>query len=419
AASLGFAQEYLELPIDEQARAHRAIAQQCVRDAATYAANKEKFNDYFTKYHFPAMTQTAPNKLGEIGKLREELFKVYLLKTSNAELQRELTDLTFTQVGKIVTAQNPPCHPTARYNAILIVGQLDEKYSPDGRTPPKPYAKATNALVKVVSTATTGNQFPPSVILGALVGLERHAQLNNSLTKESIEAMQGSLLKLVTHDKPIQEMDRGSYAWLRYRAASALARLGTVGDRKAIHDALVKLSVTNKSIDDRCAAVALLDKLDYKDIKLEGSDSVEPLFALARDVAAAEDKRADDFQKKILGGGISTFPAASFPGGMGPGSGSESTFDPNAFQRRITLSRLTDLRTALSKVKPALAADPQAKVDALLAAINPVITITADKKGSVDPNIAESIRTMALAINKAVPSATPGDAAKEAEAAPF
>ena len=33
--------------------------------------------------------------------------------------------------------------------------------------------------------------------------------------------MTAALVKLVTHDEPIQEMDPDAYAWMRLRAASA------------------------------------------------------------------------------------------------------------------------------------------------------------------------------------------------------
>ena len=64
-------------------------------------------------------------------------------------------------------------------------------------------------------------------------------------------------------------MDRDTYSWLRLRAASVLAKFGTVGEKNAIHDAIVKLAATAKSLDDRCAAAGLLEKLEYKDVKLD------------------------------------------------------------------------------------------------------------------------------------------------------
>ncbi len=92
------------------------------------------------------MTRTEPDKLGDVGKLREDLFKTFLWKSTDPTLQHDLTQLAFGQMEKIVGADNPPCHPAARYNAILIIGLLDEKYSPDGRQPPVVYAPATKAM---------------------------------------------------------------------------------------------------------------------------------------------------------------------------------------------------------------------------------------------------------------------------------
>lgn len=389
------AQEFLTLPIDANAGKNRAIAQQCLKDPNYYNTNKAKFDEYFNNYLFPSMTRTEPDKLGEVGKIREDLFKNYFSKTTNTALQADLTDMTFKQMGKIVAALNPPCHPAARYNAILAIGQLDESYG----SPEKPYLPANKAMLTVVDSATTGNRFPPSVILGAIVGLERHALLKDTLPPETVNAMRAALLKLVSHDEPIHEMDRDAYSWMRLRAASALARLGTVGDKNAVHDAIVKLAVTNKSLDDRCAALSLLERINYKDVKLDDANTAEPMFSLARDVVSAEDKRAEKFQDQ--GGGGAGY-AAVRPMGLEAFQNGTSTYDPTAFPRRITLSRLVDLRTGLSTVKGSLPEDTQKKVDAVLAAINPVIT-AAGSKDTVDLKLAEMIHTMNAAVTKAIP----------------
>src|SRR5262249_49433493 len=96
------AQEYQTDPVDEKAGRNRAIAQQWVRDAGAYAANKDKFLEYFTAYDFPAMSRTEPEKLAELGKMRDDLFKTYLWKTSNVQLQSDLTDAAFKAMGKYV-----------------------------------------------------------------------------------------------------------------------------------------------------------------------------------------------------------------------------------------------------------------------------------------------------------------------------
>lgn len=405
-AAVVVAQGYLTLPIDDKtAKQNRVLAQRCLTNGADFAANKDKFDEFFTGYYFPLMTVADPEKIGDVGKLRADFFKNYIGKAI-PEVQAELTRLAYGMMGKIVGSQNPPCHPAARYNAVLVLGQLDEDYAAQ-----KPYPQATRALAMIVDSATANNRFPPAVVLGALIGLERHAQLRAALPPEMITTMQAALIKLVSHEQPIQDMDRDAYAWLRLRAASALARLGSAGDKNANHNAIVKLAATAKSIDDRCAALSLLEKIDHKNVKLDDATTADPMFATVRDMAAAEDKRAEDFQEKGISGGFNSFPVG---GGGEYGATAAPTYDPNAFQRRITLSRLTDLKSGLAAVKPSLPTETQKKVDAVLAAINPVITAAGGKEAA-DLQLVQSIRDMAKAINKAIPGATKpqDDKAKE------
>jgi hypothetical protein len=197
-------------------------------------------------------------------------------------------------------------------------------------------------------------------------------------------------------------MDPDAYAWIRLRAAQTLARLGGVGEKNSVHNALVKLASGTKSLDDRCEAAGLLDKLNYKDVKLDDAATAETLFALARDVATAEDRRAADFQDQYSGGGtVAPGPrprGAEFsPVGIG-GEEQQETYP-----RRQVLARLTNLRLAMAKVKPALPTETQKKMDDLLKAIDPAKTAATDKN-TIELKLAAAIRTMAVAINKAVPA---------------
>ena len=85
--------------------------------------------------------------------------------------------MTFKAMGEIVGA-HAPAHPAVRYNAILIIGQLDRN-TPE-RQPPEPLP-AAEAADGIVNSATTDKRFPPSVILGAIIGLDRHAQYQSDL----------------------------------------------------------------------------------------------------------------------------------------------------------------------------------------------------------------------------------------------
>jgi hypothetical protein len=58
---------------------------------------------------------------------------------------------------------------------------------------------------------------------------------------------------------------------------------------------------------------------------------------------------------------------------------------------------------AITKVKPALPTETQKKADDLLKAIEPARTAATDKN-TIELKLAAAVRTMAVAINKAVPA---------------
>ena len=355
------------------------------------------------------MTQTGDADLGKLGDSRSKLFKSFLWGTSNANLQSTLTELAYNYMRTVVLANNPSYHPAVRYNAVLILGMLDEQYGIDsgaGRRPPKPYPQANVLLTQIVNAAADDKAVPPSLVFGALQGLERHAQFKDSLPPDAVTAMTAALLKLVNREKPLQEMDPDVYSWMRLRAASALSRLGTVGAKNAIYTAIVKLAASGKSLDDRCAAAALLANIKYKDVKLNDAGSTEPLFALARDVAAAEDKRAEDFQNRGTTGFVGR-------PGPGPEAYAGGTGEQDTYPRRLLLSHVVDLQTALNAVKGAVPPETQKKIDDVLAATNIAVKAASDKD-TVGLGVADAVRKMADAINKAVPSGTEKPAADKA-----
>jgi hypothetical protein len=397
---------------DAKLKTYGGVARAVIKQGS-YAAEKVKIDEYFDKFYFPDMTGTSPEELGRLGDSRYKLFKDYLWASNNAEFQQALTNKALAACGKILNPKNPPppYHPAVRFNAVLILGMLDEQYGIEGSRPPKPLPKANQILTLIVDSATTDDRFAPPVILGAVIGLERHAQLRQSLAADGVTRMTAALLKLINHDKPIQDMDPAAYAWLRLRAASALSHFRTVGPNNSFHNALLKLAGELKSMDDRCEAAALLAKTDYKQLKLEDPAASEPLLKLARDLAAEEAKRAKEFQQQEigLGGGVGVGSAygggrdSYGPRGMGEyggggyGGSGDVLEEQERFPRRHVLARLTDLKAGLEAVKPAVPAETQAKFDAILAAIAPVRTQATNKEVG-ELAFASSIVAMAAAV---------------------
>jgi hypothetical protein len=412
---------------DAKVKLYGGVAKAAVR-AGNYAAEKPRIDEYFDKFYFPDMTGTAPEELGRLGDSRYKLFKDYLWESTSPEFQQTLTNKAFTAMINILKAQDPPYHPAVRFNAVLVIGMLDRQYGVEGSRPSEPLPQATKALVAIVDTATVNDRFSPAVILGAVIGLERHAQLRQSVAADDVARMTTSLLKLINHDTPIQDMDPVAYAWLQLRSASALSRLGTVGTNNAFHNALLKLVGDLKSMDDRCEAAGLLARIDYKQVKLEDPAASEPLLKLASDLATEEAKRAKDFQQEEIGqGGVGggaigrgAYTPSRSPYGGEYGGGYGGTGDvlqeQERFPRRLVLARLTDLKAGLDAVKPAVPAETQAKFDAILAAIAPVRTQAVNKEVG-ELAFARSITTMAAAVAAVANPAQAANAADETDPA--
>jgi hypothetical protein len=438
-ASVVYAQQlavqYRSDPPDAKLKTYGGVARALVKQGS-YASEKAKIDEYFDKFYFPDMTGTSPEELGRLGDSRYKLFKDYLWESTDAAFQQTLTNKAFTAMINVLKPQNPPYHPAVRFNAVLVIGMLDRQYGVEGSRPSEPLPQATKALVAIIDSATVKEIFSPAVILGAVIGLERHAQLRQSLAADDVAKMTAALLKLINHEKPIQDMDPAAYAWLRLRAASALSHLRTVGPDNNFHNAIVKLAGELKSMDDRCEAAALLARTDYKQVKLEDPAASEPLLKLARDLAAEEAKRAKDFQQEEVGlggvgGGAGIGRGAYGPSRnpYGPGGGARMEAyggayggtgdvleEQERFPRRHVLARLTDLKAGLEAVKPAVPAETQAKIDAILTAMAPVRTQAVDKEIG-ELAFASSIVAMAAAIERAAKPADAPAAANEEESA--
>jgi hypothetical protein len=414
------AQQYQSDQPDEKAGRNRTAALGVARGTLNYATEREKVAEYFTKYYFPAMTGSDPESLGRLGDMRFDLFRRYLWASSNANFQSDLTNLAFNAMKGIA---GKPYHPAVRYNAVLILGMLDEQYAIDSGAnsrPPKPLPEANKLLTQIVAAGAAGNKaVTPWLMAGALVGLERHAQYRDGLPRDAIEPMTAAALKVVSQEKPVLDVSAPVYAWMRLQAANVLASLGAVGTNNQVHDALVKFVADGRTLDDRCAVAALTARIKYDGAKVDGKVAATTMLQLARELAEAEAKQAEEFRNLQLEGG------GGFTGGgggrMGRGGGgfrgeyggsySYTGEEEKDYPRRRVLARLTDLRAGLNTLKPVVDADAQAKFDAIIAAINPAIEATANED-TVSLTVAENVLSMSNAVNRIT---APAGAAASAE----
>lgn len=410
AAAVAHAQQYHAEDVDEKARALRPIAQGCVKDPARYAADRDRFREFFEKYYFPAMTQFSPKGLEALGSLRYELFNNYLWPATSPELQADLTRMAYANLQPIPFSKTKNYHPAVRYNAILVLGLLDEQYPIDTgsrRRPSKPYKEANEYLTKLVAYAADGNPVDPSLLVGALIGLERHAQNRESLERAQVEAMTAALLKLAALEPLAPQADRPIANWIRQQTATILAKLGSPGPKGEVHATLLKMiageTEPKLTLDSRCQIGALLRLIDYQGATIDGKATADAVLKLVDDVVADELKTARDFEEAHLGPGL-----GGFGGRRNRARVRVSQFgDEIQYERRVLLARLTDLRSALDATRPLVPAETQSVYDAVLAAMRPVADGAANPD-EIGLELARKVREMANAIQRATnPGAAP------------
>src|SRR3989304_1607982 len=300
-----WAQQYQADEVDNRAN---FIAEIHVRNPAGYAAEKQRFAAFFERYYFPSMTQFGPDALASLGSRRYDPFSPYLWRTESEELQRDLTELAFKYMQRVIYSGK--YHPAVRYNAILIVGLLDEQYGVErgaNARPPKPLQKANTELTRVVDLAAQGQRVPISLVVGALVGLERHATYHESLDRDTVAAMTAAVAKLAAMEEPLAEADRDVSEWIKLRAASVLAQLGSVGPNNQVHTTLLTMIAGEARprmlLTARCEVAALLGKINYEGATVDGKATGEAILRLVTEVAKDEAELAKKFDEMHLMGG--------------------------------------------------------------------------------------------------------------------
>ncbi|MGD9634819.1 MAG: hypothetical protein AB7G28_22835 [Pirellulales bacterium] len=409
-ASVAGAQQYQSDEVDEEAGKLKLTAEQCVKNPARFAQDKTRFIDFFDKYYFPAMTRSSPDELGQLGRMRDDLFGRFLWATTDENLQSELTQMAFKKLQPIERNKGKSYHPAVRYNAVLILGMLDSVYPTAGQQE-VPLKEATAELVLIVNFAAEGKPVPPFLVVGALVGLQRHVQHIEKLDRATAESIAAAVLKLSGKEVSLPETDAKVVEWIRTQAASILARLGNPGANGEVVAAMTNMiagdTTPKMSLDGRVQVAAMLKQLKLDGAKIDAKTTADALLELAFAVAEDEAKEAKTFTNMQLQSG-------GFGGVAGPsGKKSRMKFDPATqevtLDKRILLARLTDLQTGLSAFQGLAPAEKQPTFAAVLAAIAPVLQ--AAQGTETDISVTGAVEDMEAKVREAVKpgSAPPSD----------
>lgn len=384
--------QYESNPIDESAkRFGSSRAKRYARSPSGDQAERAAFGKYIRDYYLASLTQSDAASLAELGKLRYDYMRSYLWGAAPS-VQDDLTKLTFAEMGKVVRGRY---HPAVRYNAMLMLGQLDAKYESQG-SPPEPLPEANEFLTRYVGAGIGTARAPAPLIVAAMLGLERHAKTLQTLPPANQAATATTLLAVLEAEDFPHEISASVKQWWRVIAARGLANIGVLGDGNRVHKVMFAVIGDEKSrLNNRVRVAELLET--YKPAYESAGDidqkaAAQTLLQLASDIAADEKERAIDYEEETVG------PRRSSGGRGGFRFGGDADL-PDEYQIRRLLLRLTGLKTAINAVKPAITDEKfTAPLNAVVSAIDPVID-EAKGRNVVLLNLTREVKQMADSVS--------------------
>jgi hypothetical protein len=311
---------------EREAKALESKVRGILRQTTAPPAGDTTLKDYFVGWYFPTMTSDAPERLGALAEDRTKLFIQFINTAKNQASRDALLALTQQAASSIAAGDY---HPAVRYNATLILGQLDQSLPGGaGAAPPKPVAGATNALTALLQLdEVKGVPVTSAVKIAALVGLERQTRLG--VDPQFTDKLANAALAIAQRESPPDDINAEVNNWMRSSAARVLANMYAKGLTPPVHQTLVALiGGTELGLDDRCRVAEAIVPTMYA--RVEGIDPEEMALAigkLAKAVLAEERKKAQDYQNEMVGnpGG---FGGAGFGGG---GFGGRGGFEGGGF----------------------------------------------------------------------------------------
>jgi hypothetical protein len=236
---------------------------------ATIADKQTIFDTWFTQYVFAKMTLYTPEDLAKIPKDRERFILKNLMAATSPETHKHLVELTLAEMSKIV---NEEYHPAVRYNAMLIIGELNTTEMVRTGASPAPPETHVPALQFMLKTLENAKQ-EEYLRIGALVGINRHAQMealyknkpaNLRISNADWDRMRKLTLGLVQSKAPQAGRDLKSHNWLRRRAMETMGWLASARpDAELVQEFLKTLRDPKEDRGVRTEAAAAIGIANY------------------------------------------------------------------------------------------------------------------------------------------------------------
>jgi hypothetical protein len=417
-------QNYNALKPNEQDGALRGRAATIMRNPGAPSADDLQTLSKFFTWYYQSMTGKSPAQLATLGKLRQDLFRQFLNIPNGSPAAREhvagLTIKAMTAFAK----QN--FHPAVRYNAALVLGQLDNAPTGTGANAaaPVPMPASTAALVDLLEGGQKNPAaIPSSVTVGALVALERQTRLG--VDPQYADRISKAALAVATAAERPEDVSTPVFDWMRSLAARVLANQSATGVTPPVHTALVKLIADKKmGLDDRCAVAEAITTGMYQEAQgVNLDEAAAALGALARDVLAEAAEAGEDYQDEIVpegqlssggfggefgrgGGGYGgEFGRGGYGGEFGRGGGLQQLQDQTPrYEKRPVLDRVASIVRCGRALREAAGSDELKKRLADLVGPMAEVADEAAKDKATDAEVAAAVIQLSDDVNSLVKS---------------
>ncbi len=170
------------------------------------------------------------------------------------------------QLPAVVAKKDAPL--VVRYNAVLLIGLLNQREARDTQ-PPLPLEAALPVLLDIVSDT---QKYPLPIRIGALAGLVRHARYGQVSDPQLAARLQRALLQVLEKAWPELDSSPEVKTWVRTRAAQALGYLrapGTPGGNGyPVLEKLYQVAANpEEDLSLRIAALEALSRLDLSQVQ--------------------------------------------------------------------------------------------------------------------------------------------------------
>jgi hypothetical protein len=260
-----FGQNYKSWTVDNSLSAKKDEIMTAMKQGNVPVTNRAEWNTFFDRFYFARWT--VEGNMGFVQTYVRELITRDLKDATGGARTFFLAKSLETLIRMV---NDKSLNPTARYNAILAIGQLVSK-EPANAEPPVFYEDALKQLITIRDNDST----PEYIRVGALIGIVRHVQAGISNADFKNNKVPAIFIKTIQSNPPTADQDEDERAisdWSRIRALDGLAALKVVNQNvlTVIKDVL-KSEV--ESFEMRGRAARLLGELDLQ----SAADKIKPV----------------------------------------------------------------------------------------------------------------------------------------------